>query len=149
MINKDFETGTVEVEAEEIKVISKSKTPPFEINDEGKEVNEELRMKYRYLDLRRKRMLGNLENRFKIIKNARDYLTEKGFLEIETPIISKSTPEGARDYLVPARISPGNFYALPQSPQQYKQLLMVAGIEKYFQVARCFRDEDYRGDRQT
>jgi aspartyl-tRNA synthetase len=148
MINKDLETGTVEVEAEEIKVISKAKTPPFEVNTDGREVKEELRMKYRYLDLRRKRMLKNLENRFSIIQHARNYLTEKGFLEVETPIISKSTPEGARDYLVPARIAPGNFYALPQSPQQYKQMLMVAGIEKYFQVARCFRDEDSRGDRQ-
>lgn len=148
MINKNLETGTVEIEAEEIRVISKSKTPPFEINSDGRDVKEELRMKYRYLDLRRKRMLNNLENRFKIIKYSRDYLTKKGFLEVETPIISKSTPEGARDYLIPARISPGNFYALPQSPQQYKQMLMVAGIEKYFQIARCFRDEDSRGDRQ-
>lgn len=149
MVNPNIETGVIEIEAQKIRVLNEAKTPPFEISgQEGLEINEELRLKYRYLDLRRKRMLMNITLRHKVVKFMRDYLDKKGFLEIETPILTKATPEGARDYLVPSRVYPGNFYALPQSPQQYKQLLMVAGIEKYFQIARCFRDEDTRGDRQ-
>lgn len=148
MVNPDLESGEYEVVAESAEVLSESETLPFELNGEGYEVNEETRMKYRYLDLRRSRLQKNIRNRFKVLKFFRDFLKEKDFVEIETPIISKSTPEGARDYLVPSRIYPGKFYALPQSPQQYKQLLMAAGMERYFQIARCFRDEDTRGDRQ-
>ena len=147
LINPKIISGNVEVQASSIEVLSKSKTPPFELED-TKKISEDLRMKYRYLDLRSERMKNNLELRHKIIKFIRDYLSNKDFLEIETPILTKSTPEGARDYLVPSRLHPGDFYALPQSPQQLKQLLMVAGIEKYFQIVRCFRDEDPRGDRQ-
>ncbi|MDI6733918.1 MAG: aspartate--tRNA ligase [Patescibacteria group bacterium] len=146
--NKDLLGGQVEVLAEKIEIISEAKTPPFEILNDEVEVSEELRMKYRYLDLRRPKMRKILENRFKITKFIRDFLAEKGFIEVETPILGKSTPEGARDYLVPSRVYPGKFYALPQSPQQYKQLLMVAGFERYFQIVKCFRDEDTRGDRQ-
>ena len=148
MRNSDIETGNVEISVESLEVITKAETPPFELSGDGYEVNEEIRMKYRYLDLRRKRMRENLRKRAEINNFIRDFMAKKGFTEVETPIISKSTPEGARDYLVPSRREPGKFYALPQSPQQYKQLLMVAGVEKYFQIARCFRDEDTRGDRQ-
>ncbi|MCL5224277.1 MAG: aspartate--tRNA ligase, partial [Patescibacteria group bacterium] len=148
MENADLSTGKLEIPVEKLEVITKAKTPPFSIDTDGREVSEDIRMEYRYLDLRRARMQKNLRDRHKIIKYMRDYLSDKGFVEIETPILGKSTPEGARDYLVPSRLQAGTFYALPQSPQQYKQLLMVAGVERYFQIARCFRDEDTRGDRQ-
>jgi len=146
--NPNLTTGQYEIGVNFLEILSQAKTLPFDISNEGYEINEEIRMKYRYLDLRRDRMKKNLKTRAQIIKFIRDFLTEKEFIEIETPILSKSTPEGARDYLVPSRLQPGKFYALPQSPQQYKQLLMVAGIENYFQIAKCFRDEDTRGDRQ-
>ncbi|MBU2101524.1 aspartate--tRNA ligase [Patescibacteria group bacterium] len=148
MINEDLETGKIEVSAEELEILAEAETPPFDLSTDGYEVNEEMRMKYRYLDLRRKRLNANLKARHKIIDFTRQFFYKKDFTEIETPYISKSTPEGARDYLIPSRQQPGNFYALPQSPQQYKQLLMIAGLERYFQIARCFRDEDTRGDRQ-
>ena len=145
-VNKTIETGEIELVATELKVINKSDVLPFQLDKELS--NEDLRMKHRYLDLRRPRMARNLRTRHLITKAMRDGLDEMGFLEIETPILSKSTPEGARDFLVPSRINPGKFYALPQAPQQYKQLLMVAGVERYFQIARCFRYEDLRADRQ-
>ncbi len=147
LINEKIATGTVEIEAKSIEVFSASETPPFPIDTEGLDIEEELRLKYRYLDLRRPRMRANLEMRNKVIQKIRQYLLARDFWEIETPIITKATPEGARDFLVPSRLQPGKFYALPQSPQQYKQLLMVAGVERYFQIARCFRDEDPRADR--
>lgn len=146
-VNKDIKTGDVEILVNDLRILSKANTPPFEITNDTK-VNEELRLKYRYLDLRRAKLQENLMMRHKIAKVARDYFYENGFLEIETPMMMKSTPEGARDYLVPSRVHPGKFYALPQSPQIYKQLLMIAGFDRYIQLARCFRDEDLRADRQ-
>ncbi|NNE94076.1 MAG: aspartate--tRNA ligase [Verrucomicrobiales bacterium] len=145
-VNDAIETGEIEIVASELKVLNKAEVLPFQLDKELS--NEDLRMKHRYLDLRRPRMTTNLRARHAITKAIRDSLDEAGFLEIETPILSKSTPEGARDFLVPSRLNPGKFYALPQAPQQYKQLLMVAGVERYFQIARCFRDEDLRADRQ-
>jgi len=147
--NPDLLTGKVELLAKELKILSPAKTLPFSIDGDGYDISEEKRLKYRYLDLRRSRLKQNLKLRQEVIHFVRDFLKSKGFFEIETPILTKSTPEGARDFLVPSRLQPGKFYALPQSPQQYKQLLMVAGFEKYFQIARCFRDEDPRADRQA
>lgn len=146
-INKKMPTGEVEVIAQDIRILTRAETTPFEIDD-TKEVNDQIRLKYRYLDLRRPSMQRNMMLRHRVMQVARNYFDEQGFIEIETPMLTKSTPEGARDYLVPSRVHAGKFYALPQSPQQYKQLLMLAGMDKYIQITRCFRDEDLRADRQ-
>ena len=146
-VNPNRATGAIEVEAHEILILNESETPPFEVLDNA-EANEELRMRYRYLDLRRRPMQAAMQHRATFVHAARAYLAEQGFFDIETPFLTKSTPEGARDYLVPSRVHPGHFYALPQSPQIFKQLLMVSGMDRYYQIARCFRDEDLRADRQ-
>ncbi|HKC05198.1 MAG TPA: amino acid--tRNA ligase-related protein [Patescibacteria group bacterium] len=147
LVNPNLKTGTVELQIEELKVISNAGELPFPLTGDGYNIDEELRNKYRYLDLRRPRMHKNIKTRSKVTRFMRNWLLDQDFIEIETPILTKTTPEGARDFLVPSRLQPGKFYALPQSPQQYKQLLMVAGFEKYFQLARVFRDEDPRKDR--
>jgi aspartyl-tRNA synthetase len=148
MINDKIVTGTVEIEALDLEILNQAKTLPIAIDQNGTEIGEDNRLKYRYIDLRRQRLQKNIRNRHQVNQFIRNFMTENDFVEIETPILTKSTPEGARDYVVPSRLQAGSFYALPQSPQQYKQLLMVAGFERYFQLARCFRDEDTRGDRQ-
>ena len=147
-VNPNLATGNIEVEVTSLKVLSKAKPLPFEVNEDTRKVNEEARMKYRYLDLRSERMAKNLRLRDKVATLVREYMHKNDFVEIETPMLTKTSPEGARDFLVPSRLQPGKFYALPQAPQQYKQLLMIAGIERYFQLARAMRDEDLRGDRQ-
>src|SRR5437764_6548101 len=144
--NPNLASGDIEIIPSKLRILNRADTLPFPIDTEPQ--NEDLRMTHRYLDLRRPRLSRNLQVRHRVAKATRDYLDSQGFVEVETPILSKSTPEGARDFLVPSRIMPGKFYALPQAPQQYKQLLMVAGVEKYFQIAKCFRDEDLRADRQ-
>jgi aspartyl-tRNA synthetase len=148
MINPDIPTGQVEVQPQELEILSEALTPPFEVDKDTSNVNEELRLKYRYLDLRSERMKKNLLLRDKVTTLVREFLHKNDFIEIETPVLTKTSPEGARDFLVPSRLQAGNFYALPQSPQQYKQLLMIAGFERYFQIAHAFRDEDLRADRQ-
>jgi len=147
-IQKDKQNGDIELEIIEMVVLNEAEALPFDIAGDGKEINEEVRLRSRYIDLRRSRMQKNIQNRHKAIQFIREFYSKEGFTEIETPCMTKSTPEGSRDYIIPSRLERGKFYALPQSPQQYKQLLMVAGFEKYFQLARCFRDEDTRGDRQ-
>ncbi len=147
LVNPKIPTGQIEIKIEKLSVLAEAQDLPFEIKSDGYQINEETRLKYRYLDLRRPRLRKNLKIRHQTIKFIRAWLDERGFIEIETPILTKTTPEGARDFLVPSRLQPGKFYALPQSPQQYKQLLMVGGLEKYYQIARCFRDEDPRADR--
>jgi aspartyl-tRNA synthetase len=146
-INPDLPTGEVELVAAKLELLADAETPPFQI-DEDDPVGEELRLRYRYLDLRKERMRDNVILRHRVVKEIRDFLSDEGYLEVETPIMTRSTPEGARDFLVPSRLSPGSWYALPQSPQLFKQLLMIGGYERYFQIARCFRDEDFRADRQ-
>ena len=147
MENPDLKTGECEISVGSFEVLNESETPPFRLDDEGYEVNEELRLKYRYLDLRRPRLQKNIKLRSEFIRLVREFLFKKHFVEIETPILTKATPEGARDFIVPSRLQPGKFFALPQSPQQYKQLLMLAGFERYFQIAKAIRDEDLRADR--
>lgn len=147
MINLDLPTGKIEIEPLELEILNEAETPPFPLDTNGQEIDEELRLQYRYIDLRRGRLQKNISLRSEFVDRTRQFLFKKGFLEIETPILSAPTPEGSRDFVVPSRLNPGKYFALPQSPQQYKQLLMVAGFEKYFQIARCFRDEDLRADR--
>lgn len=147
LINENLETGRIEIQIEKVSVLSSSSEIPIPVDNNGYDIDESVRLKYRYLDLRRNRMARNIRIRSKVSNYMRKWLVERDFVEVETPILTKTTPEGARDFLVPSRLQPGNFYALPQSPQQYKQLLMVAGFERYFQLARCFRDEDPRKDR--
>lgn len=149
MVNPKIKTGKVELSAESLTILAESETLPFPIEEAGYDIDEEIRMRYRYLDLRRERLKNNFIMRHRAVKFVRDFLDKEDFIEIETPILTKSTPEGARDFVVPSRLQPGNFYALAQSPQQYKQLLQVAGFEKYFQIAKALRDEDPRGDRQV
>ncbi len=146
--NAELPTGEIELSATELTVLSESKTPPFYVNEPDAPVDESLRLRYRYLDIRREPMLRRLLLRSRLVEEIRRVHHEHGFVEIETPMLIKSTPEGARDFIVPSRLQPGTVYALPQSPQQLKQLLMVGGVDRYFQIARCFRDEDLRGDRQ-
>lgn len=146
-INPNLTTGTVELLVEEIEVLNESETPPFELDKDTSGINEEVRLKYRYLDLRSERLQRNMRMRSELVQNVRNYLFDRQFAEVETPYLTKATPEGSRDFVVPSRLQPGEFFALPQSPQQYKQLLMVGGMERYFQIARCFRDEDPRADR--
>jgi len=147
-INPNMPTGEVELVADDIRILNESKSLPFLPSDTAL-TNEETRLKYRYIDLRRDVMQFNIETRHNVAKAIRDYLSAQGFFEIETPFMTRSTPEGARDYLVPSRVQPGTFYALPQSPQMFKQILMISGFDKYFQIVRCFRDEDFRADRQA
>ncbi len=147
-INPDIPSGTIELAAETLDILAESEVPPFPIDTKQNEAGEHTRLQYRYLDLRTERMQRNIRMRHKFIKEIRNFLDDEGFVEIETPILAKSSPEGARDFLVPSRLTPGNFYALPQAPQQFKQIAMIAGFEKYYQIAHCFRDEDLRGDRQ-
>jgi aspartyl-tRNA synthetase len=147
-ITKDEINGAIELELKKIEILNEAVTPPLDVRGDGKDIGEDVRLKYRYLDLRRPRMQENIRNRSRFMLSVRNSLTKEGFTEIETPYMSATTPEGSRDYVVPSRLEKGKFYSLPQSPQQYKQLLMTAGMEKYFQFARCFRDEDTRGDRQ-
>lgn len=147
LVNTKIITGSVELQIKELKILTKAETLPLPIDTDGLEISEEIRLKYRYLDLRRNRMARNLRTRSAVTLFIRNYLSQEGFIEVETPILTKTTPEGARDFIVPSRLQKGKFYALPQSPQQYKQLLMVAGVERYFQITRCFRDEDPRADR--
>jgi aspartyl-tRNA synthetase len=149
MVNEKIETGNIELQAEKLKILNKSEVIPFSVEGDGYDIDEKKRLEYRYIDLRRKRLQRNLRKRQEVLFFMRNYLRKEDFVEIETPILTKSTPEGARDFVVPARLQAGKFYALPQSPQQYKQLLMVAGFERYFQIARCLRDEDLRADRQA
>jgi len=147
-IKAEVLNGEIELEVKEIEVLNKAETLPFDISSDTKDINEDTRLKYRYLDLRSQRMQNNIRMRHKVIKLVRDEFVKNDFIEVETPLLTKSTPEGARDYVVPSRLYHGKFYALPQSPQQYKQLLMTSGVERYFQIAKCLRDEDTRGDRQ-